>query len=269
MKADLHMHSRVSDGSDTIEEIIAVAQKKGLDVIAISEHDTTAHFAQIPSDTGSLTVLPAVELSTWDAHTGLRAHILAYQLKDPQLIEDYTLSLLRARNDNSERQLRILQEAGYSIDESKLARADGKYLYKQHIMEWLVKTGQAEEMFGGFYKHIFKGGGICDFDIDYLDPVQAVERVVQAGGLAVLAHPGKQHNYELIPTLADAGLKGLEINHHSHDEKDREIIADYAQRYGLFLTGGSDYHGDYEPQPFGIGDFLSPECGAKAILSHC
>jgi len=61
------------------------------------------------------------------------------------------------------------------------------------------------------------------------------------------------------------GLDGLELNHHTHTEKDKKIIREYSSQYSLFLTGGSDYHGKYEPQPFGIGDFLSEESGLKAI----
>jgi len=159
----------------------------------------------------------------------------------------------------------ILLQQGFKIDKNKLARADGMYLYKQHIMDWLVSTGQATEMFGGFYKQTFKNGGTCDFDILYPDAFEAVRLIKKAGGLAVLAHPGQQQNFWLIPELVKIGLDGLELNHHTHSEKDREIIQDYANQYGLFLTGGSDYHGKYEPQPFGIGDFLSEKSGVEAI----
>ena len=264
MKADLHIHSTVSDGSDTIEQIIDTAKKKGLDTIAITDHDTLSHIAQIPADT-DIKVIGGVEISAVHRKTNTRAHILGYNIQKPDIITALTQPLLEERNINSEKQAEILFNIGFKIDIDKLARADGKYLYKQHIMDWLVSTGQATEMFGDFYRKTFKNGGPCAFDIEYIDVFDAVKAVKEAGGLAVLAHPGQQQNFWLIPELVDCDLDGLELNHHTHSEKDRAIIRDHADMYTLFLTGGSDYHGKYEPQTFGIGDFLSEESGVRAI----
>lgn len=266
LKADLHIHSAVSDGSDSIETIVRIAEKKELDAIAVTDHDTVAHFFKLPSSP-AVRVLPGIEISTVD-RTGRRAHILGYCLERPEQVAEFTRPTLEARNRNSERQVRILLEHGYRIDPERLDRADGKYLYKQHIMDWLVSTGQAEELFGGFYQSVFKNNGICHFDISYPDAFAAVDTVKAAGGLAVLAHSGQQQNFDLIPALKEHGLDGLELNHHANSARDREIIRESAEKYGLFLTGGSDYHGRYEPQPFEIGDFLSEESGADAICGR-
>ena len=264
MKADLHIHSNVSDGSESIKRIIDMAREKGLDAIAVTDHDTLSHAAQIPADTG-IQVVVGVEISAVHQKTNTRAHVLGYHIQKPEIITALTGPLLGARNQNSEKQADILIRHGFWIDVDKLAKADGKYLYKQHMMDWLVTTGQVPEMFGSFYQKTFKQGGICAFDIEYIDVFQAAKAIKEAGGLAVLAHPGQQQNFRLIPELAKIGLDGLELNHHTHSEADRETIRDYAGQYGLFLTGGSDYHGAYEPQPFGIGDFLSEESGVTAI----
>ncbi|NCC67338.1 MAG: PHP domain-containing protein [Clostridia bacterium] len=263
LKADLHIHSTVSDGSDSIQKIIDTANAKGLDYIAITDHDTVSHFSQIPLHTG-VTVIPGVEVSSVD-RTGRRVHVLGYRLKRPEIVAAFAQPTLEARNRNSEKQVQILIEHGLKIDVGSLLRADGKYLYKQHIMDWLVSTGQAYEMFGSFYKSTFKNSGICHFDIEYADAFDAVDSIKEAGGLAVLAHSGQQQNFDLIPELVKHGLDGLELNHHSNSEKDKAIIRGYAEKFGLFMTGGSDYHGRYEPQPFGIGDFLSDESGVRAI----
>jgi predicted metal-dependent phosphoesterase TrpH len=264
MKADFHIHSTVSDGSDSMAEIIGKAKQKGLGAIAITDHDTLSHLTQIPTDP-DIQVIGGVEISTVHKKTNTRAHILGFGIKKPKFVTALTLPLLEARNQNSERQVAILVANGYKIDMDKLARADGKYLYKQHIMDWLVTTGQASEMFGEFYKTTFKNGGICAFDIEYIDVFDAVKVIKEAGGLAVLAHPGQQQNFWLIPELVSVGLDGLELNHHANSNADIKTIHEIAQLHGLFLTGGSDYHGKYEPQPFGIGDFLSDESGVKAI----
>ena len=266
-KADLHIHSTVSDGSDTIEQIIATAKDKGLDAIAITDHDTLSHLRQIPDD-ADIKVVAGVEISSIHLKTKTRAHILAYKIQKPEQLKALTRITTIARSRNTEKQVDILMKLGLKIDVDKLARADGMYLYKQFIMDWLVTTGQAPEMFGEFYKSTFKNGGVCDFDIGYPDVFDTVRAVKKAGGLAVLAHPGQQQNFWLIPDLVKAGLDGLELNHHTHSEKDKKIIRDYAELHGLFLTGGSDYHGKYEPQPFGIGDFLSEESGVRKVLTE-
>ncbi len=264
IRADFHIHSTVSDGSDSIEEIVKAAEEKGLNYISITDHDTVSHFSQIPQNT-KVKVIRGVELSAVDKNNGMRAHILGYNIERPEIISKLTQHILEARNNNSEKQVEILKSYGFHIDMDKLQRADGKYLYKQHIMDYLVSTKQVAEMFGLFYRSVFKNNGVCAFDIDYLDAVEAVKMIKLAGGQAVLAHSGQQQNFYLIPSLTAAGLDGLEINHHANSEKDRKTIQEYAQDYELFLTGGSDYHGRYEPQPFGIGDFLSEESGVKAV----
>jgi len=266
MKADFHIHSTVSDGSDSIERIIEIAKIKGLDAIAITDHDTMSHASQIPSEP-NIKIFTGVEISAIHRETGKRAHILGYKIKRPEIITALTQPLLEARNNNTEKQALILIKAGFKIDMDKLTRADGKYLYKQHIMEWLVNTGQAPDMFGEFYMKTFKNGGICDIDsIKYIDVFKAVRAIKEAGGLAVLAHPAQQKNFRIVPELIKYKIDGLELNHHSCDPIGRETILDFAKRYGLFLTGGSDYHGINEPQPFGIGDFLSEESGMNALL---
>ena len=264
MKADLHIHSIVSDGSDTIEQLINIAKNKKLDAIAITDHDTLSHLSQIPADS-NIRVIGGIEISAVHRETNTRAHILGYNIKKPEIITAFTQPLLEARNKNSEKQADFLNNIGFRIEMDKIARADGKYLYKQHIMEWLVITGQVPDMFGEFYQKAFKQGGICAFDIKYIDAFDAIKAIKEAGGLAVLAHPGQQQNFGFISEFVKIGLDGLEINHHTHSEKDRNIIRDYANQYGLFLTGGSDYHGKYEPQSFGIGDYLSEESGVRAI----
>jgi predicted metal-dependent phosphoesterase TrpH len=264
LKADLHIHSTVSDGSDTIGHIIDAAKNAGLDIIAFTDHDTVSHFEQIP-DVVDIKVLGGVEISSVYRKTDMRAHLSGSRIQKPDIIAALTQPLLEARNDNSEKQVEVLIKSGLRIDADKLARADGKYIYKQHIMDWLVATGQAPDMFGDFYQKTFKQGGICAFDIEYIDVLEAVRTIKEANGLAVLAHPGQQQNFGLIPGLIGAGLDGLELNHHSHTENDREIIRDYAKRYGLFFIGVSDYHGNYESRRSDVGSFLSDESGLNAI----
>lgn len=93
---------------------------------------------------------------------------------------------LEARHENSIKQIGILNQHGYEIDINELRKADGKYIYKQHIMENLVRRKKADEMFGNFYYSTFKNGGICAFDIRYISPLEALKAIKNSGGLAVL-----------------------------------------------------------------------------------
>mgnify|MGYP000596395912 FL=1 len=192
--------------------------------------------------------------------------MLGYSIARPEVTECLVHPTLEARHANSLRQIEILNRYGYGIDADRLHRADGKYIYKQHIMDHLVQRGKAPEMFGTFYQTVFKHGGICDFDIRYPSPLEALRAIKDAGGLAVLAHSGQQQNFCIIPELAKQGLDGLELNHHANHAKDHTIIRRYAEEYGLFLTGGSDIHGRYEGVSVDVGDYLAEPGGVRAIL---
>jgi len=266
MKADLHTHSTVSDGSESIERIIRMAKKKGLYAIAITDHDTLSHLDKIPND-DDIKVVAGIEISSAMSKMNTKAHILGYNIQKTEPITTLTAPVLNARNENSEKQIEILAKNGFHFDMDKIEKADGKYIYKQHIMDWLFATGQVSDMFGNFYQRTFKNGGICAFDIEYPDVFDAVRAVKESGGQAVLAHPGQQQIFYLIPKLVEIGLDGLELNHHSHSEQDRNMIQDCAAEYGLFLTGGSDYHGKHAANSFEVGDFTAQECGIKAIVS--
>ncbi len=263
-RADLHTHSRVSDGSYTIGELADLAAERGLDAIAVTDHDTLSQMRQIPEGL-PVQVIPGIEISAFDYEANMRVHVLGYHIQNSALVEAFVHPLLVARHENSMKQVAILKEHGFTIEEDKLYRADGTYLYKQHIMAYLVETGQAPDMFGDFYQRTFKNGGICAFDIRYLDPYEAIRIIKEAGGLAVLAHSGQQQNFSLIPRMVQEGLAGLELHHPANSEQDKEIIRAYAKEYGLFLTGGSDFHGAYEPNSPGLGCCLSEESGVTAI----
>lgn len=264
LKADLHIHSTVSDGSETMADIVRRAEQKGIGAVAFTEHDTLSHLPYLPRS-GKVRVLGGVEISAMDPASRRKAHILGYNLQKPELVTAWVRPLLEARNRNSKKQVRVLQENGLSIDPFALRRAEGKYLYKQHIMDYLVATGQAEELFGDFYRRVFKNQGICDFDIEYLDAYEAVEVILRSGGRAVLAHGGQQQNFDMIPRLVERGLTGLELNHPANSEADKRILREYATRYGLFLTGGSDYHGRFQAGGHDVGAFLAEESGVQAV----
>lgn len=268
-KADLHVHTRVSDCSEEITTILNQAREQGITHIAFTDHDTTRMAAENVSkaEKYGIQAIPAVEMSACDYDYHVKAHILGYGYITTSHIEKIGMETLRKRNENCLKQIQILRKLGYKIEEDKIRKMAGTCIYKQHILSYLQQTGQTCDIFGSVYQKIFKNGGACDFDIIYPDPVECVKAICADGGIAVLAHPGQQDNFNLLPKLVDAGLKGMEYNHPSHKEVERRKTEKMAREYDLILTGGSDYHGDYAKEKTKLGDYPAHE-SSIALFDH-
>lgn len=247
-KADLHIHTSVSDCSNTVEEVLELAVAQGITHLAFSDHDTTERaFEHVKmAEACGIHAVVAVEMSAMHRKSGKKVHILGYGYKDGSIIEKIGQKTLEKRNENCLKQIEILTNLGYRMDIAEIKKIAGGCIYKQHILDYLVKTGQSEALFGKIYSTIFKNKGPCDFDIQYPEAADAVEAISKAGGTAVLAHPGQQDNFEILPELIEAGLKGVERNHPANSQTVREKVDELCEKYGLFYTGGSDYHGRYE-----------------------
>lgn len=257
LKADLHLHSTISDGSVTVDKILELAKSKGLTHVAFTEHDTTeGHKEAVDKALAyGITAIPAIEISAIDSGTGVKAHILGYGYKSTANIEKSCKKILERRHENSLKQIAILQNHGCDISQEMLMRKG--CIYKQHIMAHLVKTRQAEEMFGEFYKKTFKNGGICDFDILYMPVEEAVKIIADDGGVPVLAHPLQQNNLYLVEKLIPYGLRGLELNHPANPKDRHHEILELCQKHSLFTTGGSDFHGAYEAVKSDVGAYFT------------
>lgn len=257
---DLHVHTSVSDCSMTAEEILRLAVKKGITHIAFTDHDTTVkakEHAALAARYG-ICAVPAIEISAYDHEKGKKVHILGYGYRSNYHIRKLVDETLKRRDGNCRKQIAILHKLGYSMDLGKIEKLSDTSLYKQHILSYLVMTGQEKELFGEVYRNIFKNGGPCDFDIRYPSAVDAVKAVKADGGCAVLAHPGQQQNFYLVPALVRAGLNGIERNHPANSRHDREKTDQLCREYGLFATGGSDFHGSYGMERVGLGGERAP-----------
>lgn len=261
-RAELHVHTDISDGSRTAEQILKEAGKKGLTHIAFTDHDTTLksrEHTELARKYG-IRAVPAVELSAYDRSTGRKVHILGYHYKTAEHIEAIGGRTLKKRDENCKKQMRILEGLGYDVPLTQIRKiSGGRCIYKQHILYWLYLSGQQPEIFGKVYREIFKNRGPCDFDIEYPEASEAVQAVKADGGYAVLAHPGQQGNFDLVEELVNAGLDGIECIHPSHGEREKRQAFHMAENYGLIATGGSDYHGIFENNGAGLGTYLSPQ----------
>lgn len=266
-RADCHIHTRNSDGYNTVDEILEMAVKNKLTHIAITNHDTLKGYGEIKSKSELLGIktVKSLEISAIDQETQIKVHLLGYNIKKDHIIETLCRDIAVQRNEKAKKQIEVLNKKGYKIDYDELYEFSKGYIFKQHIFDMLFRSGQTESMFPKINETLFKNGGECDLDIEYIDIKEAVKAVKASGGYAVIAHPGQQKNIYLVDELVKLGLDGLELNHEANSQEYRTLIKEKSQKYDLILTGGSDYHGIYARRNTQVGSYLCEE-NAKKIF---
>ncbi|MCG3180694.1 MAG: 5'-3' exoribonuclease [Phycisphaerae bacterium] len=255
---DLHAHSTASDGSDTPGALMQRAASAGLEAIALTDHDTVAGVAEArpAADDAGVELVPGIEISArmpgWGDPGEL--HILGLLIDEtsPSLLRMNDL-LLDARARRNEVLLARLAELHMPVSRDELEAISDGVISRAHIAERMVANGYVATTRQAFDRHIGPGGDAW-FDKARLTPSQAFETIHQAGGLAILAHPVHnatepiQQLETLIGRLADVGLDGLEAFHPDQDPAWVRRVQQWAGRFGLCITGGSDFHG---PQRMG------------------
>jgi predicted metal-dependent phosphoesterase TrpH len=247
----------VSDGTETPAQLVRAALAAGIGTIAITDHDSTAgwHEAAAEASGTGLTVIPGMELSTrfgWQS-----VHLLAY-LIDPanaDLIAE-TARIRAARLTRAESIVgRISADYDLTWDDVLAQTANGATVGRPHIADALVAKGHVPTRSAAFASILHPRTGY--FEPHYApDPLAAVELVIAAGGVPVLAHPATHGRSGVIPesrlaALVDAGLFGLEIEHRENTEDGKKRLRQLADRFGLAVTGSSDYHGAGKPNVLG------------------
>lgn len=269
---DLHVHTKISDNSLTALEVIKMAKEKGINYLAITDHDTTKGLneaIEIGLEQG-VTVIPGIEISAFDYKHNKRAHILGLHIKPGHgALEALCKPLAEARNSASREMVERIIQAGYNITWAEVEKyaESGTGVYKQHIMHALLDKGYCKRIYDDLYKKLFRRGngfdsqGIAYIPIEYIDVLYAIRAVKHAGGIAVIAHPGQMDNYESIGEWAHAGLEGIEVYHPGHSYEDIRRSLNFARKYNLTVTGGSDFHGFYGEKPVEMGCVeLSERC---------
>ncbi len=253
MRADLHVHTNISDSSLSTEATLLLAKERGLTHVAITNHDTVMGLKEAIAlgKMIGIEVIPGIEISAYDFNRHVKAHILGYNfdLEAPH-IKALVDETNRLRDENTKWQVQQLIEAGYDLtmeEVAKKAKASTAF-YKQHIFDVLIEKGYTRDEL----KPLFKKGGLCDRVITYVDGRDAVKAIKADGGIAVIAHPGQSKSYDMIPDLVEVGLDGIEKYHPDHQALDYQRIDELVNRYQLIITTGSDFHFTYGPnRPFG------------------
>ena len=249
MLIDLHCHSNASDGTEDPAGVMAHAAAAGADVVALTDHDTTAGLpaaaAALPA---GLTLVPGAELSCRLGEMSI--HMLAY-LFDPDEpgLAGERARIREARTGRARATVERLAALGVPVTWERVAElADGGTVGRPHIARAMVEAGAVPDMEAAFTEEWLAPGGRAYVTRYALDPVRAVRLVRAAGGVPVLAHPrASRRGYVVadatIRALVGAGLGGLEVDHPDHEADDRARLRGLAAEHGLIVTGASDDHG--------------------------
>jgi predicted metal-dependent phosphoesterase TrpH len=270
---DLHIHTTASDGTLTPLEVISQALKLELKAIAITDHDTLAGSkaalqAGIPSP---LNFLTGVEISaappSFYAASG-SFHLLGYSIRlDDPALNHALEKLQQARKNRNPAIISRLNDLGITItlDEVRQEAGEGQ-LGRPHIGQVLVKKGVVKSMNEAFTRFL-GAAGPAYVDKYRIECPKAIELILQAKGIPVLAHPGllncetKDQFDELFAGLKEVGLQGVEVYYPEHSQEQTLLFAELAQCHNLLMTGGTDFHGAIQPQiaiGTGKGDLFVP-----------
>lgn len=250
MRIDLHTHSRVSDGTETPTELVHAAARAGLDVVALTDHDTAASWpeAVTAAAEAGITLVRGMEIST--RHEGDGVHLLAY-LPDPSYppLAAQLESILAGRTARVPAMLEKLRALGIDIDQADvLAAAPGTSATgRPHVADALVAKGVVADR-GEAFRSYLNPGRPAYVDRYAASTVEAVRNVVGAGGVPVIAHPWgrngrRRPDVDSLAGLVAEGLVGLEVDHQDHDAATRARLRAIAAELDLVVTGSSDYHG--------------------------
>ncbi|NUP31548.1 MAG: PHP domain-containing protein [Streptomycetaceae bacterium] len=273
MRIDLHTHSTASDGTDSPAALVRIARDAGLDVVALTDHDTTGGWAEaadaLPAD---LTLVRGAEISCIDGD-GISLHMLGYLFDDaePEFAREREL----VRTDRVRRARAMVErciELGAPITWERVQEIAGDgAVGRPHVATALAEAGVVADVSDAFTPEWLKDGGRAFVDKYEITAVHAVRLIRAAGGVPVFAHPaaskrGRTVSDATIEELAEAGLAGLEVDHLDHDDETRARLRDLARGLGLVATGSSDYHGSRKI--IGIGQFTTDPEAFAAIAEQ-
>lgn len=255
-RIDLHTHSTASDGTTTPDELVREARAAGLDVVALTDHDTTAG---VPAAAATLpvglTLVSGAEISC--VHEGVSLHLLAYLFDPDEPHLAAALDELRSsRVGRAERMARRLEEAGTGVTWERVRTLATGTVGRPHVAQALVEQGHVGSVDEAFRDDWIGTHGRFWEPKPELDVLRCIELVAGAGGVTVFAHPaavtrGRTVDAAAVAAMAEAGLAGLEVDHVDHDDRARRCLRGLAAELGLLVTGSSDFHGSNKEIPLG------------------
>ncbi len=250
---DLHVHSNCSDGRMSPAELVAYAREKGAYAMALTDHDTVAGLpeALAAGNRLGIRIVPGLEISsTWKGHD---LHILGLGIdyEHPGLLAqmDAWQATRRARNAAVAGKF---QAMGIPVTVEQLSQGQEDSITRAHFARWLLDHGYVQTMGEAFTTYLDPGRP-CYIPREKFPPDRSIRLILQAGGLPVLAHPmlytylTRQELTDLVAYLKREGLEGIETYYSTYTEEETAFAESLAARFGLYTTGGSDFHGSNKP----------------------
>ena len=273
MRGDLHCHTKLSDGSLGIEDLITLAKKRGIEAIAITDHDCLAGTVRgkIIGDRFGVQVIPGVELSATDTKTGKKVHLLCYLSDAPDRLEGlcHRNSLARKKAAHY-MMLQVAKRYPVAAELIVKCATGSTNIYKQHIMQALMECGFSRDIYGEMYHKLFDKDSPESVLVTpkYPDIEEVLTAIHDAGGIAVLAHPDFFDTLASLPRRIANRLDGIEVWHPCATEEQQAELKKIATKNKLLMTGGTDFHGLYNLDPVSIGDVLTPDDAMAKLLGY-
>jgi len=261
---DLHTHSTCSDGSVPAAELPLLARRRGLNGIAVTDHDSMRGVAsaQAAGKTCGVDVLPGAEISAFHPETGRRVHLLALLPRRPEALFPLFARVAASRERACLRSLEVLAPL-YPVTEAdaRFFSADAGTLFRAHILRALMAQGFADRIFGELYDKLFsRTNGSAYFPVEYIPMEEAAATAREAGCCVILAHPGVYDSFGAAEKLAARGLiDGIERDYPRRRDGDVAKTDVLIEKYHLLATGGTDFHGYYASPAHPIGTCVTPE----------
>lgn len=275
MKADLHIHTAISDGSLGIEDLLILAKNSGVDKIAITDQDCIASSVRghtIAKRMEGFDVVIGCEFTATDPKTKNKIRILCYNPDSPERLERLCLSNtnihIKAGKIIAKRASEKFNIPGKYI----ISCAQGSnYISKLHVMKALLNCGLTTTIFGELYDRLFVIKGTEDYigvNPMFPDPRDIIAEIRSAGGIVIFGHPGYDDNIEVMKELANEDLlDGIEVwTPKNTPEQQKELLA-FAKEKGLLVTGGSDFRGAYNKEAVTVGAYTTPESDFNALMN--
>lgn len=265
---DLHVHSDKSDGSFTPSQLVDMAAAKGLCAFALTDHDTTAGVKEAVAAGAQkgIEVIPGIEFST--EYHGKDIHIVGLFIdEDAPAFQAHLDKFVNARIERNRKMCERLRQDGIDISYEKLLEAfPGSVITRGHYSRYLFEHGYVKSLPEAFDRYL---GDHTKYFVprEKISPADAVKLILEVKGIPILAHPmlchiGKEALNQLIRTLKEAGLVGIEAIYSTHSAGEEREVRQLASRFGLLVSGGSDFHGKSKPRleiGTGYGKLFIPE----------
>jgi len=272
MPSDLHCHSKCSDGATPVRNLVYLAKLNKLKAISLTDHDTFmgVEEAKFYGEKYGVEVIHGTEISAYDFDRERQVHILCYNCKKPEDLSDIFKRSQENRRQSLTKAMEKISKV-YAVDmEMVIENAkESSGIFKSHVMYTLMEAGYTERVYGDLYQKIFNWKtGFAKTKIEYPDVYEVIERIHQAQGIAILAHPTVYDTMPAIPKMIEKGIDGIECWYPRGTAEITEELLAITEKHHLLRTGGTDFHGYSCGRINPIGTCITPDEDLEKLMHY-